>query len=54
MTTKSNGWTPKDMTNVAPCNVNTYRCTGDNCILHRDCRLNDRHECQECYNVLST
>ena len=47
-------WTPKDMTNAAPCTAKTYKCKDGLCMLHADCRNHDRHECPECYDVLST
>ena len=51
---KSAVWTPKDMTNASPCTAKTYKCKDGLCMLHADCRNHDRHECPECYDLLST
>jgi hypothetical protein len=40
-----------DLAEAVPCTVNTGACKGGLCMLHQDCRRNDRHECAECYDV---
>ena len=42
------------ITKELPCNAATYRCKGGLCMFGHDCEQNDRHECPECYDVLST
>lgn len=52
---QGNTWAESDVTEVMPCTARGYGCESGRCVIHAgNCSEFTRHECANCYALLST